>query len=636
MLQTLRDHAGAWFVKLLFAVLVASFSLWGIGDVIRNYGLSRPVLQVNGYSVGLDEFIHALRQAQSQEQIKANGKLSQEQLKQMNLHEKVLEQFSHHGLIREITHDLGFVASDATVTKELHRIPTFRGDNGRFDPQRFRQLLQSNNMNEARFLSDLRHGIAQEQLTQPILKAHYLPQSYLEKLFQGLHQEQNFAYVEIPLSKMKVDANTDDAVLKLYYDQHPEEFARPESRSLSVLMIDTDEMKKNFQISDDKLKAEYDEHKQDYVIPEQRDIVEIEIRDPEQSQAALKMHKDGMSFDVIAKTLGAKPKEIKGLTRTDLAPDVADKIFAPQNSATMAEPLVTSIGIQIYLIKRIQPEQHKPFEEVKGDLLKTVRDRDVNELYADLRNKIEDALAAGSSMDDVAKSLKISLIKAPFVLANGLDEHGKQALPEHMLTDMRLKILEAAFKEAEGRDTPFTDLGNGTAFVVRVEKIAPSHTPEFSTIRSKVLEAWQHQQRLVAAKELAQKLIEAKNPDEFHKLASQSMLKAQNLKPVNRLDMEKDKTLQTQFGQALWQNMFTLKLNEAAYGETKDRFVVAMLTKIQPKPVKTDSKEYQEFIEGMNKLVLNDLESSLIQALKNTYKVKLNESMLHLAIGQGH
>ncbi|HSK39177.1 MAG TPA: SurA N-terminal domain-containing protein, partial [Arenibaculum sp.] len=35
MLQALRSKVGSWVVKILFVLLIASFGVWGVGDVFR-------------------------------------------------------------------------------------------------------------------------------------------------------------------------------------------------------------------------------------------------------------------------------------------------------------------------------------------------------------------------------------------------------------------------------------------------------------------------------------------------------------------------------------------------------------------------------------------------------------------------
>ena len=46
MLQFIRGAVGTWVVKILFAVLIASFAIWGIGDIFRSHGPTTTVAAI--------------------------------------------------------------------------------------------------------------------------------------------------------------------------------------------------------------------------------------------------------------------------------------------------------------------------------------------------------------------------------------------------------------------------------------------------------------------------------------------------------------------------------------------------------------------------------------------------------------
>ena len=51
----LRRLAGTWVAKILFALLVLSFAVWGIEDVVRNFGRTTAVAHVSGEPIELTE-----------------------------------------------------------------------------------------------------------------------------------------------------------------------------------------------------------------------------------------------------------------------------------------------------------------------------------------------------------------------------------------------------------------------------------------------------------------------------------------------------------------------------------------------------------------------------------------------------
>ena len=55
MLASFRRHLGSWVARLFFLLLVATFVLWGVGDVIRNLGNDSAVATVAGRSIEMPQ-----------------------------------------------------------------------------------------------------------------------------------------------------------------------------------------------------------------------------------------------------------------------------------------------------------------------------------------------------------------------------------------------------------------------------------------------------------------------------------------------------------------------------------------------------------------------------------------------------
>ena len=43
MLTALRSKASSWIIKILFLILISSFGIWGVGDMLRQGG-SEPAV----------------------------------------------------------------------------------------------------------------------------------------------------------------------------------------------------------------------------------------------------------------------------------------------------------------------------------------------------------------------------------------------------------------------------------------------------------------------------------------------------------------------------------------------------------------------------------------------------------------
>src|SRR5260370_34557446 len=66
MLQGIRSRAGSYIVKILFALLILTFGIWGIGDIFRTGGTDTAVATVGDQSIRAEELQTALRRAAGQ------------------------------------------------------------------------------------------------------------------------------------------------------------------------------------------------------------------------------------------------------------------------------------------------------------------------------------------------------------------------------------------------------------------------------------------------------------------------------------------------------------------------------------------------------------------------------------------
>ncbi len=55
MLESMRKAAGSWAAKGLMGLLVVAFAIWGVGDVVRNYG-SHTLAQVGSTTITPEQF----------------------------------------------------------------------------------------------------------------------------------------------------------------------------------------------------------------------------------------------------------------------------------------------------------------------------------------------------------------------------------------------------------------------------------------------------------------------------------------------------------------------------------------------------------------------------------------------------
>ena len=65
MLQYIRKGIGSWFTKVFLGLIILSFAVWGVGDILRG-PRDRTVLSVGGLDIPISQFQNELRRVQAQ------------------------------------------------------------------------------------------------------------------------------------------------------------------------------------------------------------------------------------------------------------------------------------------------------------------------------------------------------------------------------------------------------------------------------------------------------------------------------------------------------------------------------------------------------------------------------------------
>src|SRR6185295_19683452 len=92
MLQAIRSKAGSFVVKALFALLILTFAVWGIGDIFRTRSTEMVVATVGDHSVRAEELQTALRRALEQLSTRFGSPIDLQQAKQLGLVDQTLAQ----------------------------------------------------------------------------------------------------------------------------------------------------------------------------------------------------------------------------------------------------------------------------------------------------------------------------------------------------------------------------------------------------------------------------------------------------------------------------------------------------------------------------------------------------------------
>src|ERR1700741_1343621 len=116
MLQAIRSKAGSLVVKILFALLIVSFGIWGIGDIFRERSAAETtVANVGDLKVQADELQIAVRREMERMNTILGGSFPMAQAKQIGLIDTVLDRIVAADLLELEDRRLRLLVDDQVV-----------------------------------------------------------------------------------------------------------------------------------------------------------------------------------------------------------------------------------------------------------------------------------------------------------------------------------------------------------------------------------------------------------------------------------------------------------------------------------------------------------------------------------------
>src|SRR5437588_7013942 len=404
MLQAIRSGAGSYVVKVLFALLILTFGIWGIGDIFRSRGTDTVVATVGDQSVRAEELQTALRRALEQLGARFGNAIDLQQAKQLGLVDQTLAQLIDRSLIDQEAARLKLDVSDDLIRKLITDNPNFRGSDGRFDRGLFGAVLAGNNLTEDQYVALLRHDIPRNDLLHAVTAGAAAPQPVVDLLYRYRNEERTADIVALPTAGVSDVGQPSEEELKAFYDKHPDLFRAPEYRGFTLVSLDPSDVVKDVEIPEAKLKEEYDQRQDELQIPERRDVEQILAPTEEkakEAEAALAAGKDWREGGTTIAGQDPSTSDLGLMRREEMPSALGEAAFKlPLNKPS--EPVKTPLGWHILRVVKIEPPVAQTFDEAKAKLeADLARQEAIDRIYK-VANKADDALAGGAMLSDAA------------------------------------------------------------------------------------------------------------------------------------------------------------------------------------------------------------------------------------------
>lgn len=504
MLQAIRSKVGSWFVKILFAFLILSFAVWGINDVFSPPGPDSTVITAGETEVTLRDVDRRFRSEIESLRQMIGEALDTNQAIEFGLLDGVIDQIVTEGLLLSFARENGLSPSDDLISAEVVRQPIFIDPvTGRFDRNRFLQVLAANGLTELGYVELLRRDIARGQLVEAFGAAVAPPEPAVDALFAHHGERRDMEGARIDSLFVAVDPPT-DSDLRAFYQANPDRFTAPERRSLTVASLTLDQAAEEVPVSEDILRDEYERRRASFETPEQRAFDQVIVQSEDRARALVEAARaDGVDLAMAAQDAGLSIIPLDRTTRAGMFGDLGAAGFALDADA-ISDPVETGFGWHVLQPTEIVPGTIRPFDEVRDEIRRTYARDLAFDVIFEIANLFEDEMAGGATIDEAAAAAGLSVIRTPPIARNGSVAPGATppSLPD------QADVLETAFSLEPGEESLLVETQGGNLFMVRVDGVEPPAVQPFDLVADRVRSLWEADARRQAALAVAETIAE--------------------------------------------------------------------------------------------------------------------------------
>lgn len=467
---------GQVLVWILMAMLI--LGLGGFG--ITNFGGSvRRIGTVEGQDISTEDYFRALRNDLNALSAQVRRPLGFAEASAMGLDASVRQRLVTTAALDAEAARLGISVGDARLAQEIRAIPAFHNMSGSFDRTAYAMTLQDNGWKEAQFETQTRRDLSRSLLQTAVATGFAGSDAAAAAYYDYIEERRSFSVLRLTEVDLETPlAEPDDAALRAYYDAHPDQFTRPQTRRITYAALLADDVAKVVPVDEAELRKLYDQRISEFVQPERRLLERLVFSDDDAANAARNRLDAGqISFEALVQERGLTLNDVDmgDIAKADLGA-AGDPIFEMAEPGIIG-PLPSPLGPALFRMNGILAADEVSFDEAREALTSEFALDAARRQIRTRVNEIDDLLAGGATLEDLAGNA--GLVLATIDMEPGTTD-GIAAYPR--FRDEAAKITDRDFPQV-------IELDDGSLVAMRLDEIlAPALRP-YDEVASQVAEA---------------------------------------------------------------------------------------------------------------------------------------------------
>lgn len=498
---------GSIFAGGLLAMLIASFVLWGVGDPLSTLG-SDDIAEVGDEKITPFDLERAFESEYLRIQQQAGDSLTRELAIQVGIGSQAIAKLVELKAYDVETSNLGLRTSDEDLRDYIYNIQTFQDETGQFNRSYFDQYTRSQGYTTKDFEALLREEMARASLIESLIGNVISSDIATTTLTKYASEERTSEILAIPASLMTGIGEVNDEILKTYFEENKLNYMSPEYRDISYFEVSAATVASTISIDNEEVIANYESRISEFTREEERSFVQMFFDDLEMANKAYTDLENGKSFsEVIVDRTGDTQDEatFDPMPKNEITDNYGEEITTLIYNASLngyTEPINTDFGVYIFKIISIKPGSSQTVEDVREIIVNDLKmERAIDTLF-DIRNLIDDELAAGSPINIVAEAAGVPLKTVSNFNIEGMTPDGSASTELPLIVD----FIDYSFRNNIGEELELYEGVSNKFYMLSVDNIIVSNLQDFVDVRDTVDEDWSQFRRETLASELASRI----------------------------------------------------------------------------------------------------------------------------------
>lgn len=486
------QEAAVW---VLMGMLI--LGLGGFGVTNFSGGKSK-VAKVGAIEISTDDYARALQNQVGALSQQFGQQLTMQQALSLGVDKQVLQSVISRAALDNEAQRIGLSVGDDVVAAEIMKMDAFKGASGSFDRETYKFALGRNRWTETEFETNMRRDISRELFQNTISGGFAAPKAMTDTLYAWAGERRGFSMLRLTEADLTTPlAEPTEAELKAHYDAHVDRFTKPEAKRITYAALLPEAIAKDQPVDEAALKKMYQDRIAEFVVPERRLVERLVFPDQASAEAAKAKLDGGETFEALVEERGLTLDAIDlgDVSKGDLG-KAGDAVFAAAEG-TVVGPAESDLGPALFRVNSILAAEETSFEDARATLSGEMQTDAARRAIGDRVEEIDDILAGGATLEDLAKEQGMTLATVDYV-------PGK---PGDSTIEGYPAFREAAEKVQDGDFPEAIMLDDGGVVALRLDEIVPSAPIPFDQAKEQVAEDWRKE---ALAKALAARGAEIK------------------------------------------------------------------------------------------------------------------------------